>query len=112
MSDTDGGKFARIEFDCGVIGLIVGGVPVGPGRDGTHLEAMKRDVDAINAAHLAAVRPLEERVKKLEAALIRLRDCDWVVSLPDRMDAVREIAREALNGPAPEGRGNKGVRQP
>jgi hypothetical protein len=33
----------------------------------------------------------------LEAALIRLRDCDWVISLPDRMDAVREIARTALN---------------
>jgi hypothetical protein len=26
----------------------------------------------------------------------RLRDCDWVISLPDRMDAVRDIARAAL----------------
>lgn len=33
---------------------------------------------------------------RLKAALVRLRDCDWVISLPDRMDAVREIAREAL----------------
>lgn len=32
----------------------------------------------------------------LVAALERLRDCDWVITLPDRMDAVREIAREAL----------------
>lgn len=40
---------------------------------------------------------LGQRVARLEAALIRLRDCDWVISLPDRMDAVREIARAALN---------------
>lgn len=33
---------------------------------------------------------------RLKAALVRLRDCDWVISLPDRMDAVREIAREVL----------------
>ncbi len=37
---------------------------------------------------------------RLRSALIRLRDCDWVISLPDRMDAVREIAREALKGGA------------
>lgn len=36
------------------------------------------------------------RIEKLEAALRRLRDCDWVITLPDRMDAVRAIAREAL----------------
>jgi hypothetical protein len=37
-----------------------------------------------------------ERIMKLEAALERIRDCDWAISLPDRMDAVRAIAREAL----------------
>lgn len=36
------------------------------------------------------------RTEKLESALKRIRDCDWVISLPDRMDAVRDIAREAL----------------
>lgn len=30
------------------------------------------------------------------AALERLRDCDWVISLPDRMDAVRVIAADAI----------------
>ena len=30
------------------------------------------------------------------AALERLRDCDWVISLPDRMDAVRDIAKDAI----------------
>ncbi len=39
---------------------------------------------------------LRARVAELEEALIRLRDCDWTISLPDRMDAVREIARKAL----------------
>ena len=33
---------------------------------------------------------------KLRAALIRLRDCDWTIGRGDRMDPVREIAREAL----------------
>lgn len=37
-----------------------------------------------------------ERIMKLEAALERIRDCDWIISLPDRMDAVAAIAREAL----------------
>ena len=37
-----------------------------------------------------------DREEKLRAALQRLVDCDWVISLPDRMDAVRKIAREAL----------------
>lgn len=39
---------------------------------------------------------LFRRIAKLEAALERIRDCDWVITLPDRMDAVRDIAREAL----------------
>jgi len=38
----------------------------------------------------------ETRVKKLEYALERIRDCNFVITLPDRMDAVRAIAREAL----------------
>jgi hypothetical protein len=35
-------------------------------------------------------------IEKLEYALERIRDCDFVITLPDRMDAVRAIAREAL----------------
>lgn len=37
-----------------------------------------------------------DRIRKLEHALERIRDCDFVITLPDRMDAVRAIAREAL----------------
>ena len=38
----------------------------------------------------------QARVDKLEVALERIRDCNYVITLPDRMDAVRAIAREAL----------------
>lgn len=46
----------------------------------------------------ARAEAAEARVKVLEEALIRLRDCDWVITLPDRMDAVRDVARQALGG--------------
>jgi hypothetical protein len=36
------------------------------------------------------------RIEKLETALKRIRDCNFTITLPDRMDAVRAIAREAL----------------
>ena len=38
----------------------------------------------------------DRRISKLEGALERIRDCNFVITLPDRMDAVRAIAREAL----------------
>ena len=41
---------------------------------------------------------LAEQKDRYEAALIKLRDCDWVITPHDRMDAVREIARNALEG--------------
>lgn len=43
-----------------------------------------------------AFTELENENKKLRAALERIRDCDFLITLPDRMDAVRQIAREAL----------------
>jgi len=38
----------------------------------------------------------EQKIQKLETALKRIRDCEFVITLPDRMAAVRAIAREAL----------------
>lgn len=46
------------------------------------------------------VETLKEKVKRLREALIRLRDCDWIVTPLDRMDGVRDIARAALNSTA------------
>lgn len=46
-----------------------------------------------------ATRTMEKAIaaiERLRDALERIRDCDFVISLPDRMDAVRKIAREAL----------------
>lgn len=47
---------------------------------------------------------LVERCRVMRDALERLRDCDWVITLPDRMDAVREIAAKALEFPAVGGK--------
>lgn len=55
-------------------------------------DGLCRVLDELEIKH----KQLQARVKRLEEALIRLRDCDWVISLPDRMDAVRDIARAAL----------------
>jgi hypothetical protein len=38
---------------------------------------------------------------RLAEALQKLADCDWVITLPDRMDAVRDIARGALQSLIP-----------
>ena len=45
-------------------------------------------------AQLATER---EKVRVLREACKRLRDCDWVITLPNRMDAVRDIARAAID---------------
>ena len=37
-----------------------------------------------------------DEIGKLREALKRIRDCNFTITLPDRMDAVRAIAREAL----------------
>jgi len=63
---------------------------------------LKLEQSRVWAAMLIIQKSDDERdslrawVAELEEALIRLRDCDWTISLPDRMDAVREIARKAL----------------
>jgi len=38
----------------------------------------------------------EARAAVMAEALRKLRDCDWTISAVDQMDAVRDIAREAL----------------
>jgi hypothetical protein len=50
-------------------------------------------------AELAAwelLKEVTEQRDRLAEALQKLADCDWVITLPDRMDAVRTIANEAL----------------
>jgi len=45
---------------------------------------------------LSKALALQQENAALRAALERLRDCDWVITPQDRMDAVRDIARKAL----------------
>ena len=53
---------------------------------------------ADKAADSIANRNVNLRLEnmRMKAALIKLRDCDWVMTPADRMDAVRDIARAAL----------------
>ena len=44
---------------------------------------------------------MTEQRDRLAKALQKLADCDWVITLPDRMDAVRKIANEALQSLTP-----------
>jgi len=52
------------------------------------IAATMRCVDALDT--------VTEQRDRLAAALRKLADCDWVITPHDRMDAVREIARKAL----------------
>lgn len=76
-----------------------------PETTGKTLEQM----EPIMQARLAASRSLTQQAadalgeivaerNRYRAALVRLRDCDWTITPLDRMDAVRDIARAALNG--------------
>ena len=72
------------------------------------LEALAGEVERQRLLGVGAALECEEQKKRaqsaeaerdrMKAALVRLRDCDWVIRLPDRMDGVRQIAREALEG--------------
>jgi hypothetical protein len=47
----------------------------------------------------AAVTAERDRYRSVLESLAR---CNWVISLPDRMDAVRKIAQDALRRDVPE----------
>jgi hypothetical protein len=65
----------------------------------TWTQRYRRDPDLAQSIVETLQRSIAEadaRIDKLEGALERIRDCDFTITLPDRMDAVRAIAREAL----------------
>ena len=65
----------------------------------TMKEALMLDIRNLQKANEEQARLLAtsaDREEKLRGALQRIADCDWVITLPDRMDGVRKIAREAL----------------
>lgn len=87
--DTD--RYKRMESDwytfVGAKGVM---------DDSDYVKARRDFETAYNRGYDAHESAITDREAVLVAALERLRDCDWVITLPDRMDAVREIAREAL----------------
>jgi len=77
------------------------------GMQDAEIERLKGEVERLTSdiesgfakgsyARLRNLQEAEVERDQLREALIRLRDCDWTITLPDRMDAVRKIAREAL----------------
>jgi hypothetical protein len=54
-----------------------------------------------DVVHVEFARKLERERDRLAEALRKLADCDWVITPHDRMDAVREIARKALQSLTP-----------
>ena len=52
--------------------------------------------DSIINALRDDLKEAEKRAEMLTVALEQIAACDFVITLPDRMDAVRAIAREAL----------------
>ena len=64
------------------------------------LERELAEENTVSATLLTATFRELAKVTKQRDALIegleKLASCDWVITLPDRMDAVREIARQTL----------------
>lgn len=56
------------------------GVPI------AEMQQLERELAEVTGQRDALIEGLE-----------KLASCDWVITLPDRMDAVREIARDTLN---------------
>ncbi|MFN9163448.1 MAG: hypothetical protein ACK6DM_12230 [Alphaproteobacteria bacterium] len=83
----DAAKAAEASWDLREVGKLISaplGAPIRP--------AIQPAIERLAAEN----KQLRAERDRLKAALVRLRDCDWVIRLPDRMDGVRQIARKAL----------------
>lgn len=72
---------------------------------GEKLNALKklRFAESAYEDHITIKQDLAAENQRLREALEQLRDCDFVITPVDRMDAVRDIARRALTPPTPQG---------
>ena len=61
-----------------------------------NLQAELTDLRLNELTRFSEIEKLQEENKIMREALTKLRDCDWIISLPDRMDAIRKIEGEAL----------------
>ena len=69
----------------------------GEGYDNSYVDNAWWGWQAARAIDAKRIAELEAQNKAMREALVKLRDCDFVISLPDRMDSVRDIARLALD---------------
>jgi len=77
---------------------------VGETKKGEWSDYCKEDYDKLlTVPHIAECRILyttppdqSAKIARLREALIKLRDFNWIISLPGGMDAVRQIAKQAL----------------
>jgi hypothetical protein len=60
------------------------------------VETLERENAALRSALHHRIACLEIKLDAFQQVFERLRDCDWEIGLPEQMDAVREIARKAL----------------
>ena len=70
------------------------------------LTAARQEIDMLKSKYAdhhaeaerltSEINAVTEQRDRLKDALRKLADCDWVITLPNRMDAVRTIAAEAL----------------
>ena len=85
--------------------------PLNPQDKAAELNAARAEIERLDTAgihscHKDCQRPncvlrrelkaVTEQRDRLEVALQKLADCDWIITPHDRMDAVRTIARKAL----------------
>ena len=75
-----------------------------PRTDAFSYECLDGDLNGVMVVSVVVAQQLERElaeVTKQRDALIegleKIASCDWVLTLPFRMDAVREIATETLN---------------
>ena len=92
MSDQPISREAKLLIELGKIGNALWKARDRCRKLGRERNHWKRE--SLLQARLLAMSDVRE--ERLRTALQRLADCDWVITLPDRMDAVRKIAREAL----------------
>lgn len=75
-----------------------------PRTDAYAYECLDGDLNGVMVVDSKFARQLERELAKvtkqrdlLLEGLEKIASCDWVITLLDRMDAVREIANETLN---------------
>lgn len=96
MSEAKGPYFVtkQVDDEMGSRWFLVNG----PGISDPRMTATADFAEAMMARDCRNIGWKEGRASRdgLRDALMKLRDCDWSIGIGDRMDPVRDIAKEAL----------------